>query len=82
MQLKDVQYELKGLMDFEGLLARDKLPHLYQLQVEHVIDEAQKQVDLTYEQEHQSSAPLLHLVQQHVLEDHQARAKRRAKLVR
>ena len=51
LQLKDVQYKLKGFVYFEGLLARDKLPHLNHLQIEHVVDEAEEQIHLTYEQE-------------------------------
>ena len=73
---------MKGLVDFEGLLARDKIAHLNHFQIEHVIHEAKKQVYLANEQEDQPSTPLLHLVLQNVLEDHQARAQRRAELVR
>ena len=49
LQLKDVEYKFKCLLDLQRLLARNKLAHLNQLQIKHVIDEAEEQVHLTYE---------------------------------
>ena len=80
--MEDVEDELEGLADLERLPARDKLAHLNHLQVEHVVDEAEQQIHLTYEQEDQPFARFLHFELHHVFEDHQARAQRGTELVR
>ena len=56
LQLEYVQDKFEGFIDRERFFARLEPAQLYLFQIEHVIDEAKKQVDLTDEQKDQLSA--------------------------
>ena len=73
--------EAEDLLDLEGFLALNESTNFNHFEVQHIIDETEKQIDLADEQEDELSATVFQFIAENVLKDHEARAERGAKLM-
>ena len=79
--LEHVRYEAENLPRLKQFFFGHELVFLNQFQIQNVIDETEKQVDLRYDDEDDLASGAAHLFAEEVLEEHEAAGEWRAELV-